>query len=86
MSPAALVGHAQGALLLAVLLSLPVLLATLLVGLVVGAFQGATQIQDPAVSHLPRVLAGSLALGVAAPWMGHALVELATRALLAAAG
>jgi flagellar biosynthetic protein FliQ len=86
VSAASLVGHAQGALLLAVLLSLPVLLATLLVGLVVGAFQGATQIQDPAVSHLPRVLAGALALGVAAPWMGHALAELATRVLLAAAG
>ncbi len=85
MTAAALVAHAQAALMLGVLLSLPVLLAALAAGLVVGSLQSATQIQDPAVSHLPRVLAGALALAVAGPWIGRELAELATRMLLAAA-
>ncbi len=80
-----LVAHAQGALLLALLVSLPVLVCTAVVGLFVGAFQGATQIQDSAVSHLPKMVAGGVVLALLGPWMGHQIAELATRMLLAAA-
>jgi flagellar biosynthesis protein FliQ len=38
----------------------PFLLAVLVVGLAVGVVQAATQINDPAVSFLPRALAGIL--------------------------
>lgn len=80
-----LVAHAQGALFLALLVSLPVILCTAVVGLFVGAFQGATQIQDASVAHLPKMVAGGLALMLVGPWMGHQIAELATRMLLAAA-
>lgn len=86
VTASALVAHAQGALVLGVLLSMPVLLAALLVGLVVGAFQSATQVQDPAVSHLPRLVAGGVALALAGPWMGRELAAFATRMLLSAGG
>jgi len=86
VSPESLVAHAQGALLLALLVSAPVLLVTAVVGLFVGAFQSATQIQDPSVSHLPKVVAGGIALVLVGPWMGHHVAELATRVLLAASG
>ncbi len=77
----ALVGHAQEALVLALLLSLPVLVVAALVGLLVGALQGATQIQDGSVGHLPKVVAGGLVLVLAAPWMGHHLLAFASRML-----
>ena len=38
----------------------PFLIAVLVVGLVVGVLQAATQINDPAVSFLPRAVAGIL--------------------------
>ena len=81
MAAEALVAHAQGALLLALLVSLPVVLCAAVVGLFVGAFQGATQIQDASVGHLPKMLAGGAALVLVGPWMGHQIAELATRML-----
>jgi type III secretory pathway component EscS len=84
MTAQALVAHAQGALFLALLVSLPVVVVAALVGLLVGAFQSATQVQDPSVSHLPKMVAGGVALAVAAPWMGHAIATFAERMLLAA--
>jgi len=70
---------AQEALLLAVVLSLPVLAAALLVGLVVSFLQAVTQIQDTALSFVPKLLAAAVALAVSAGWIGGELVRLATR-------
>ncbi len=85
MPAESLVAHAQGAMLLTLLVSAPILLVTAVVGLFVGAFQSTTQIQDPSVSHLPKMLAGGLTLVLAGPWIGHQIAELATRMLLTAA-
>ena len=57
VTPASLVHHAQQALLLVVAVSLPALAVAAVVGLVVAAFQAASQIQDPTLAHLPRLLA-----------------------------
>ena len=51
-----LVQHAEEALMLIAVLSLPVVAVAALIGLVVAAFQAASQIQDPTLSHLPRLL------------------------------
>lgn len=72
-------------MLLALLVSAPILLVAAVVALFVGAFQSATQIQDGAVSHLPKMVAGGLALVLVGPWMGHHIADLATRVLVAAA-
>ncbi len=84
MSPHLLVAHAQEALILAVLLSLPVVAVAAIVSFFVGAFQSATQIQDAAVAHLPRLVAVVAALVIAGPWMGHELTSFATRIFLLA--
>jgi type III secretion HrpO family protein len=77
MPPATLVHDAQEALLLVVAVSLPVLGVAAVVGLVVAAFQAASQIQDPTLSHLPRLLAVVAALALLGPWMGHEVASFA---------
>ncbi|MBX3215469.1 MAG: flagellar biosynthetic protein FliQ [Labilithrix sp.] len=85
MSPAALLEQAQNALLLSVAVALPVLAVAALVGLVVAAFQAASQIQDPTIAHLPRLLAVVAALVVLGPWMGSQIGAFAERMLEMAA-
>lgn len=71
MPPATLVHDAQQALLLVLAVSLPVLGVAAVVGMLVAAFQAASQIQDPTLAHLPRLLAVIAALAILGPWMGH---------------
>ena len=62
--------HAQRALVLTLVLVLPVLLVAAVVGLGVAALQAASQIQDPTLAHLPRLLAVIAALVLLGPWIG----------------
>ncbi len=79
MGLAHLVDAAQQALILAALVSLPVVGIAALVGLLVAAVQAAAQVQDPTLSHLPRMLAVIAALVVMGPWMGHQIAGFAER-------
>lgn len=81
---AALVQHAEEALLLTVALSLPVVGVAALVGLVVAAFQAASQVQDATLAHLPRLVAVTGALVALAPWMGTQIATFAERLFLMA--
>jgi flagellar biosynthesis protein FliQ len=83
--PAVLLDAARDALLLALSLSLPVVAVAALVGLVVAAFQAATQIQDPTVAHLPRLLAVVATLVMLAPWVGREVGAFAERVFVMAA-
>jgi type III secretion HrpO family protein len=80
-----LVRYAQEALLLVAAVSLPVLAVAAIVGLVVAAFQAASQLQDPTIAHLPRLLAVVAALVVMAPWMAHQIGAYAERVFALAA-
>jgi type III secretion HrpO family protein len=75
-----LVHFAQEALLLVVALSLPPLIVAAAVGFIVAAFQAASQIQDPTLAHLPRMIAVVAVLALVGPWIGHAIAEFAVRA------
>jgi type III secretion HrpO family protein len=83
MPPALLVHDAQQALLLVVAVSLPVLGVAAVVGLLVAAFQAASQIQDPTLAHLPRLLAVVAALALLGPWMGHEVASFAAHVFAA---
>lgn len=85
MQPATLVEQAQNALMLSIAVALPVLLVAAIVGLIVAAFQAASQIQDPTIAHLPRLLAVIAALVVLGPWMGSQIGTFAERMLTMAA-
>jgi type III secretion HrpO family protein len=67
------------------LVSAPPVGAALVVGLVTGVLQAATQIQDPAVGVVPRLVAVLGALAVTSPWIGARVLRLA-EACLALAG
>jgi flagellar biosynthetic protein FliQ len=84
MPAAKLVHDAQQALWIVVAASLPVLVVAALVGLVVAAFQAASQIQDPTLAHLPRMVVVVVALAVCGPWMGHVIAAFAAQMFAAA--
>ena len=84
MPPSTLVHDAQQALLLVVAVSLPVLGVAAVVGFVVAALQAASQIQDPTLAHLPRLLAVVAALVVLGPWMGHEVAAFAAQMFVGA--
>ena len=80
MVPAStLVEYAQQALVLATLVSLPVIAVAALVGLLVAAVQAASQIQDPTLAHLPRLLAVIVAVALLGPWMGREVAAFAAQ-------
>jgi flagellar biosynthetic protein FliQ len=54
------------------------------VGLLVAALQAATQIQDPTIAHLPRVVAVTATIALLGPWMGVQIAAFAERVLLLA--
>lgn len=54
----------------------PLFLTVLIVGLAIGAVQSATQINDPAISFVPRMLALVGALMVSGHWIVETLAQL----------
>jgi flagellar biosynthetic protein FliQ len=59
-------------------LSLPLLLAILVVGLLISVLQVVTQIQDPSIAFVPKLVAFAILLGMLAPWMLHRLTAFGT--------
>lgn len=70
---------AQEALYTILLISAPVLGLTLLVGLLVSIFQATTQIQEPTLTFIPKILAALFSLIVFGPWMLGIIVDFAIR-------
>lgn len=85
MPTATLAHHAYEALMLTVALSLPIVGVAAFVGFVVAAFQAASQIQDPTIAHLPRMVVVIVALILLSPWIGRELGAFAQRMFLLAA-
>jgi flagellar biosynthetic protein FliQ len=73
-------------LLLVLVLSGPPLLASLLVGFLLGVFQGATQIQDSALSFVPKLVVVLLTLIAIGPLLGAQLVRFTQAIFVAVAG
>jgi flagellar biosynthetic protein FliQ len=74
-----LVGVLREGFLLALLLAAPVLVAAVVAGVVSGLLGAFTQIQDPSVSLLPRVVAVAAAIVLFAPSIGTQLVAFSGR-------
>jgi flagellar biosynthetic protein FliQ len=88
MTPAAdlALRAAREGLLLVLLLSGPPLLASLAVGLVMGLFQSATQVQDPTLGFVPKLVVVTLTLLAMGPLLGAQLVRFTQALFLASAG
>ena len=74
MSPETVMSVGSRALEITLMLAAPMLLVALVTGLIVGAFQAATQINEMTLSFIPKLIAISVALMVAGPWMLKVLV------------
>jgi flagellar biosynthetic protein FliQ len=57
------------ALEVGVLVMTPLLLAALTAGVIAGLFQAATQIQEPTLAFVPKIIALGLSLLFFGPWM-----------------
>lgn len=70
-------GLARDALWLLMLVAAPVLLAGLLTAIVISLFQASTQILEPTLSFVPKLIVMLVVLAVLGSWMGGQLVEFA---------
>jgi len=68
-------GLARDALWLAMLIAAPLLLAGLLTAFVISLFQAATQILEPTLSFVPKLVVIAIVLALLGSWMGGQLVE-----------
>ncbi len=74
-------GLLSQSLWLAFWIALPLLGALLLTALLMSMFQAATQILEPTLSFVPKLLVLVLALALLGAWMGGSLVEFAREIL-----
>lgn len=63
------------AILMTLTIGSPILVAGMVVGLTIGLFQALTQIQEQAVSFVPKILAMVMTLSFALPWLVTRMVE-----------
>ncbi|KAB2318763.1 flagellar biosynthesis protein FliQ [Betaproteobacteria bacterium SCN1] len=68
---------ARDALWLTLTLAAPVLLAGLVVAFAVSLFQAATQIPEPTLSFVPKLIVMLLVVAVLGGWMGGQLADFA---------
>jgi flagellar biosynthetic protein FliQ len=81
MSPESVMTIGRTAMEITVLVAAPVLLVTLVVGLVVSIFQAATQINDPSLSFIPKIIAVLITFAIAGPWMLTIMTDYLRRVL-----
>jgi flagellar biosynthetic protein FliQ len=79
MDQAVVMEIASRAMWLTLQVSLPVLGVSLVVGLLVSIFQAVTQLQEPTLSFIPKILAVVLVVVVAGPWMLNSLLSFTTQ-------
>lgn len=81
MTPESVMTIGRTALEITILVASPVLLVTLVVGLAISIFQAATQINDPSLSFIPKVLAVLTTFALAGPWMLTVMTDYMRRVL-----
>jgi flagellar biosynthetic protein FliQ len=81
MTPESVMTLGRTALEMTILVASPVLLVTLVVGLLISVFQAATQINDPSLSFIPKILAVLLTFAIAGPWMLTVMTDYMRRVL-----
>lgn len=55
-------------------ISMPILGVSLVVGLLVSIFQAVTQLQEPTLTFIPKILAVVVVIVVAGPWMMNTML------------
>ena len=73
-----LMGLAREAIMTTILVAAPILATSLLVGLMISIFQATTQIQEPTLTFVPKIIAVFVSLLVFSSWMLNLLIEFTT--------
>jgi len=75
MSDADVTEIATQTMMVAAKVAAPILLTALLVGFLISLFQAATQIQEPTLSFVPKMIAVAVALLITGNWVLASLVD-----------
>lgn len=75
MDQSQIIDVGQKAMWVGLELGLPILIASLAVGLLVSIFQAVTQLQEPTLTFIPKILAVIAVLVFAGPWMMNTLLS-----------
>ena len=75
----ALIAFGRQALILSVWLVAPIAIAGMVAAIVTGLIAWVTQLQDPAIAIVPRMIAVVAALAITGPSIGHELALFGTR-------
>ena len=75
MTPEHVMNIGRDAMEITLMVAAPILLIVLIIGLIVSIFQAATQINEPTLSFIPKLVGVFIALVFAGPWMLMTLVD-----------
>ena len=75
MNPDVAVDLGREAVNMALMIGAPVVVAGLIVGFVVGLLQAVTQVQEQAVSFVPKLVVMVVVLSLALPWLVSEMVQ-----------
>jgi len=75
MNPDVAIDLGREAANMALVIGSPMLVAGLAVGLIVGMLQAITQVQEQAISFVPKLVVMVLVLSVALPWLVQEMVQ-----------
>jgi flagellar biosynthetic protein FliQ len=75
MTPQFVIHLGQQAISLMLMISAPMLIAGLMIGLGVSILQAVTQVHEVTLTFIPKILAVSIALMIALPWMLQKMLE-----------
>jgi len=73
------IGLGREAIFVTLLVAAPVLILSMLVGLIVSIFQAVTQIQEPTLAFIPKILVSGLAILFFGPFMLAILTDFTSR-------
>ena len=74
MTQDTVVSVAVSAMELALKVGAPIMLVALVIGLGVSVFQAVTQIQEPTLSFIPKIVGRAVVVVIAGPWMLSQLI------------
>lgn len=75
MGSEAVLNIGRQAVMVTLMISAPLLLVALVIGLIVSVFQAATQINEPSLSFIPKLVGLLLTLVIGGPWILSSLID-----------
>jgi flagellar biosynthetic protein FliQ len=82
VTPEFVIDYGRRAMEMVLILSMPMLGVGLIVGLAVSIFQATTHIQEATLQFIPKILAITITLVIAGPWMLEELRDFTTNILI----